>query len=181
MNKMKKVLSIAVTLTMLLLATSGFVLQRQSSVAYAQSNEYYNEYTLEDVRLMVEAQSISYESEYGYTYYESYAERVTVQQNGRPFGHLRTLNNITRTTIIPNNRANRIVIVLFACGFTAGTGAGQIGQGSNPAQNSFLWHARGAINTMLNTHPFNLFRDYFAVYADHTASRQQGVSVRFVQ
>jgi len=76
-----------------------------------------------------------------------------------------------------NNR-DSIVVVLMGDGFTA------------TQQLDFLGHAHSVINTMLGVypymganrgiHPFNLFREYFTVYAIKTISEESGISIRNV-
>jgi len=60
----------------------------------------------------------------------------------------------------PDQRAtqNTINVILIGDGFVGG-----LGDINTPG--SFLFHANAAMDTMLNTHPFNLFRNHFIVYA----------------
>jgi hypothetical protein len=65
-----------------------------------------------------------------------------------------------------------IVVILFGDAFTAA----QYGTWPNPNSNTVLAYARDAMNTKLNTHPFNLFSHLFSVYVIHTTNGNDGFS-----
>jgi len=68
------------------------------------------------------------------------------------------------TSVDPNKR---IVLTIMGCGFTASSNEFlcQIGRLPNPRAGTFLYHARSSVNYMLNFYPFNLFSEFFTVYA----------------
>jgi len=78
----------------------------------------------------------------------------------------RDISPFTYTRIRCSGRplSDSIVIMLLSDGFAAN----QKGRWPNPAQNTVLWHAREAMNSMIGTHPFSLFQDLFTVYVIHT-------------
>ena len=72
--------------------------------------------------------------------------------------------------------SDSIVIVFMGDGFTAGTSANQQGSWPNPVAGSFLAQAYGAAQTLINTHPFNLFSNIFTVYALQVISNDVGIT-----
>ncbi|MCL2848142.1 MAG: leucine-rich repeat protein [Firmicutes bacterium] len=90
----------------------------------------------------------------------------------RTVGHGGRNYNVRRIRYSGRLRADSIVIVLMGDGFTAA----QIGAWPNPAANTFLYHAREAMNTMIATHPFSYFSSLFTVYAVQIVSRVGGVA-----
>lgn len=71
---------------------------------------------------------------------------------------------------------NSIVVVFMGDGYTAGTGANQQGSWPNPVAGSFLSQANNAAQTLINTHPFNLFSHLFKIYAIQAISSNQEIS-----
>ena len=75
-----------------------------------------------------------------------------------------------------------IVVMLFGDGFASRQFGYWDEHNPDPAPGTALWHADAVIDRMLiDTHPFNLFADYFTVYMVHAApyDQQPGVNGYF--
>ncbi|MCL2587695.1 MAG: M64 family metallo-endopeptidase, partial [Firmicutes bacterium] len=129
-------------------------------------------YTLNDIRQMLHAgQEFSYYKRVHMPYYGVITYELPLTLDMLPSPGKDTLStgprfNYNYTRIRHSGRHNResIVIVLMGDGFTA------------TQQGIFVDRAREAIDVMLDTHPFSLFRSLFTVYAVQTISPQTWVS-----
>jgi len=190
-TKKKNKLIPAISLVGLLLALAiSVVLLRPASLSHAQASrqsydsndsyfEVYNRggYSMDDIRQM-------FGTSQGYEYmrvhtpfdgvstylipYEAEYESLIQPRNTYTYSILRGRNR---------NPANSIVVVLLADGFMANEMGNSIAPTLFPG--TFLYHAYRATNTMLGTHPFNLFSDVFMVYAIHTISTDSGITVNY--
>jgi len=86
----------------------------------------------------------------------------TVDGNIQP----RSTSNFERTKIIDSGLPHdeSIVIAILGDAFDRD----DYGTWPDPDEETVLWHAYDVINTMLDTHPFGLFRDLFTVYVVHS-------------
>lgn len=203
----KKPLMIVFAILFIALASIFSLLQSNQLTAFAQDEVHLHKgyYSLEDIRQMLgepDWEADEYMREYlpegGVQEYPMLPDEIYEMQNGiqrqqdgaegiqaaaicSVCGGAICNATPTRTIIRQSSKANPIIVVLFADGFTAGTGANQIGtwnaSSPNPTANSFFWHAKNAMDTMLSTYPYNLYADYFTFIADQTISAQQGVSI----
>ncbi|MCL2177422.1 MAG: M64 family metallo-endopeptidase [Firmicutes bacterium] len=89
---------------------------------------------------------------------------------------IQPLNTYTYSVLRAGNGANNsIVIVILAEGFRANEMGSAFIQ-PEFQRGTFVYNAIAVKNTMLNTHPFNDFRDFIRVYAIHTVSAESGIS-----
>jgi len=183
MKNRKKLLFVGIFATLLLVLTGSLMLGR-TETAYANTfdedsvqNEIRDGYTVNDVRRILEKKS-------GFRELEVFNEDGTMQKIQVPFNPnsgqaSRSSPQTTRSTfndskIVDSQRddSESIVITIMGDGFT------------DTQQGDFINAATDAVDFMIGNpaknipgfHPFNLFREYFTVYAIEVISPQSGVS-----
>jgi len=177
MNYIRKQQKSLVLIVALIVCFTVFAISGLLTLAFRSSNRAYaQEYTADEIRDLVKEESDS-------AYLELYNEDGTMQMIPKPDNAQN--NNQSIATPFATQTFNErklfdsgkpdsasIVITIMGDGFTAAQ------------QNDFIKAATNAIEYMIGNpeknidgcYPFNLFRDYFTVYAIEVISNQSGVS-----
>jgi len=113
---------------------------------------------------------------------QEYSESFSAQSQNEGFVYYQgSRYNYVRIRDSGKPNSESIVVVLLADGFISGRGylPGRLGYWSgfaNPFVGTYLWHARAATNSLINTHPFSEFEHLFTVYAVKTISSATGIA-----